>query len=167
MTAAERASARAALAPGTSAGVTEPMIEAMVRTFYSEIRRDPLLGPIFAGAIGEDWEPHQAKMSDFWSSVLLMSGRFKGSPMAAHVRLSDIGPQHFERWLDLFRRIAAEVCPEPAAALFIAKAEMIAGSLQLGIAASRGELPPVSATVGRRAPGRNRFADAGDFRHAS
>jgi hemoglobin len=99
---------------------------------------------VFNTAIA-DWEPHLARMCDFWSSVLLMSGRFKGSPTAAHVRLPDLGPTHFARWLELFRLTARRVCPEPAAALFIARAEMIAQSLQLGIAVSRGELPPVWA----------------------
>jgi hemoglobin len=39
------------------------------------------------------------------------------------------------------------VCPPDAAALFQAKADMIARSLQLGIAASRGEIPPLSAVA--------------------
>lgn len=144
MTLADRTSVRAALAPGASAGVTEALIETVVRAFYAEVRSDPLLGPVFNAAIA-DWEPHLVRMCDFWSSVLLMSGRFKGAPMAAHVRLPDLGPSHFARWLELFRAAARRVCPESAAALFIAKAEMIAQSLELGIAVNRGELPPLSA----------------------
>jgi hemoglobin len=81
-------------------------------------------------------------MCDFWSSVTLMSGRFKGAPMAAHVRIEGLRPTHFARWLHLFRQTAREVCPPAAAELFIARSEMIAESLQLGIAAARGELPP-------------------------
>ena len=42
--------------------------------------------------------------------------------------------------------------PAEAAALFIGKSEMIAESLQLGIAASRGELPAVCPVTGERAP---------------
>ena len=48
------------------------------------------------------------------------------------------------RWLHLFAQTARAVCPPPAAELFIAKSEMIAQSLQLGIAASRGEFPPMT-----------------------
>jgi hemoglobin len=124
-------------------GVTEALIETVVRAFYAEVRSDSMLGPVFNAAI-PDWEPHLVRMCDFWSSVLLMSGRFKGAPMAAHVRLPDLGPGHFAHWVELFRATVRRVCPEPAAELFIAKAEMIAESLQLGIAASRGELPPIS-----------------------
>jgi hemoglobin len=130
---------RARIAPGVQVGVTEPMIHAVVHAFYGKVRSDPALGPIFNRVIG-DWDEHLAKMCDFWSSVLLMTGRFKGSPMAAHIRVGGIRETHFARWLHLFRQTADEACPPPAAALFKARAEMIAQSLQLGIAASRGEI---------------------------
>jgi hemoglobin len=63
--------------------------------------------------------------------------------MAAHSRLADIRPTHFARWLHLFAETAEQLCPPEAAALFVARSQMIARSLQLGIAVSRGELPPV------------------------
>ncbi len=130
------------LGPGAAVGVTEPMIAAQVHAFYAKVRLDPELGPIFERILGDQWDIHLAKLCDFWSSVLLMSGRFKGAPMPAHARIAEIEPGHFARWLRLFRETAAEVCPPEAAALFVARAEMIAESLQLGIAMSRGELPP-------------------------
>ena len=117
------------------------MIRDLVHAFYGEVRSDPALGPIFTREIDGDWDAHLAKMCDFWSSVLLMTGRFKGSPMTAHARIPDIRPTHFARWLHVFRQTAERRCPRPAAALFVAKSEMIAQSLQLGIAVSRGELP--------------------------
>lgn len=117
------------------------MIHDLVHAFYAEVRIDPLLGPIFNRAIGEAWEDHLEKLCDFWSSVLLMTGRFKGTPMAVHVGIPDIGPSHFQRWLDIFARVAVETCPPQAAQMFVAKSRMIAQSLQLGIAAQRGELP--------------------------
>ncbi|HEX5262380.1 MAG TPA: group III truncated hemoglobin [Phenylobacterium sp.] len=129
------------IAPGVAAGVTEDMIAELVRAFYADVRRDPRLGPIFDRAIGAGWDAHLAKLCDFWSSVLLMTGRFKGSPMTAHAQISDIGPADFAVWLHLFGQVAERLCPPPAAALFVAKAAMIAQSLQLGIAHRRGELP--------------------------
>nr|WP_215906589.1 group III truncated hemoglobin [Phenylobacterium glaciei]QQZ49421.1 group III truncated hemoglobin [Phenylobacterium glaciei] len=122
------------------------MIHDLVHGFYATIRADPILGPIFNREVGDDWHPHLAKLCDFWSSVLLMTGRFKGSPMAAHAALPDITPAHFTRWLNLFRQSAEKLCPPDAAALFVAKSEMIAQSLQLGIAARRGDLPPLRAS---------------------
>jgi hemoglobin len=137
---------RPRVGPGSAVGVDEAMIHAQVHAFYGKVRTDPALGPIFNSAI-DDWDSHLAKMCDFWSSVLLMTGRFKGTPMAAHAALPDIRPTHFARWLHLFRQTAAEICPEPAAALFVEKSDMIAQSLQLGIAAARGALPPIRAST--------------------
>jgi len=141
-------SQRVRIGPGAFVGVTEEMIHDLVHGFYGKIRTDPALGPIFNRVI-TDWDPHLQKMCDFWSSVMLMTGRFKGAPMPAHIRIPDIQPTHFARWLHLFAETAAEVCPPEAAALFVARAEMIAQSLQFGIAASRGELPPVHGGPGR------------------
>jgi hemoglobin len=126
--------------PGAAAGVTEHMIHEVVHAFYAEVRTDPAIGPIFNRVIGEGWDDHLAKMCDFWSSVLLMTGRFKGAPMAAHIGVGEIRPTHFARWLHLFRQTVERRCPPDAAALFVAKSQMIAESLQLGIAASRDEL---------------------------
>ena len=133
--------APARVGPGVAVGVTEAMIHEVVHSFYGKIRRDPALGPIFNRTI-DDWDTHLARMCDFWSSVLLMSGRFKGTPMAAHARIADLGSSHFARWLHLFRQTVEALCPPSAAALFVAKSEMIAQSLQLGMAVSRGEIPP-------------------------
>jgi hemoglobin len=140
--------------PGVAVGITEPLIVGVVHEFYRRIRREPTLGPIFERVIGTDWDAHLVKMCDFWSSVLLMSGRFHGTPMMAHIRIEELGPQHFALWLRMFRETVTEVCQNEAAALFISKAEMIAQSLQMGIASSRGEVPsflrPISAS--RQAP---------------
>ena len=144
------ASARQHLAPGFAVGVDEAMIHAVVHGFYAKIRQDPALGPIFDRAIAEDaWPAHLQKMCDFWSSVMLMSGRFHGAPMPAHARIDGhdgqgLNGRHFARWLHLFSETVAELCPPEAAELFEAKSRMIAQSLQLGIAASRGKIAPIS-----------------------
>jgi hemoglobin len=78
-------------------------------------------------------------MCDFWSSVTLMSGRFKGSPMQAHIRIGNLRPTHFARWLHLFEQTAREVCPPEAADIFVEKSQMIARSLQMGLQLARGE----------------------------
>jgi len=122
---------RRQIAPGYAVGVTERMIAELVHAFYAKARADDLVGPIFEAAI-EDWDEHLAKLCDFWSSVTLMTGRFKGAPMPAHARLPGLDAVHFERWLELW---------PAAAALFIARAEMIARSFQYGLAVVRGELP--------------------------
>lgn len=139
--------------PGAAVGVTEVMIHGLVHGFYGKVRTDPALGPIFNGEIGDGWDEHLKKMCDFWSSVTLMTGRFKGAPMATHARIENIRATHFARWLHLFRQTALEQCPPDAAQLFISRSEMIAQSLQLGIEAARGVLPVMSAAAAREDPG--------------
>lgn len=130
--------------PGVAVGLTEEMIATQVRTFYGRVRQDPVLGPVFNEAI-EDWDDHLAKLCDFWSSVLLATARFRGSPMAAHARRPAIQDEHFALWLNLFESTARQVCPPAAAELFVEKSRMIGRSLALGLAVSRGELPALKA----------------------
>ena len=125
------------LSPGEKVGVTEPMIRQVVHAFYGKVRSDPVLGPIFNGAI-DDWDAHLAHLCDFWSAVLLGSGRFRGAPMEAHVRVAERSPMPFGRWLALFSQTAREHCPPDAAALFEVRAQAVARSLHLGIEAARG-----------------------------
>lgn len=134
-------------APGLAAGVTEEMIRDVVHSFYGLIRTDPALGPIFNSHV-DDWDHHLAKMCDFWSSVLLLTGRFKGAPVATHAQLPELRATHFARWLHLFRQTTASVRPAEAGALFVSRAEIIAESLQLGIAAARGRMPPAHSNGG-------------------
>jgi len=119
-------------------GIDEPMIERLVRTFYGAVRTDDLIGPVFAERI-VDWEPHIQRMCEFWSSVALMSGRYHGQPMVKHLPLPVDG-RHFDRWLELFERTARDVCPPVAAEHFIERAQRIAQSLEMGIAAGSGVL---------------------------
>lgn len=124
----------------TQAGIDEAMIESLVRTFYGRVRRDPLIGPVFEGRV-RDWEAHIERLCAFWSSVALRSGRYRGQPMAAHLPLPVDAP-HFDRWLELFASTAREICPPAAATLFLERAGRIAESLELGIAAHKGEIRP-------------------------
>jgi hemoglobin len=113
---------------------TDNQIETLVATFYARIRTDEELGPIFLAAIGEDWTAHLKTMCDFWSSVMNTSGRYKGKPIPAHVKLPGIEPRHFERWLRLFSETAHGLFVADLAALFVQRAERIAESLKLGFA---------------------------------
>jgi hemoglobin len=133
-------------APGETVGVTEAIIHRVVHAFYDRIRADEALGPIFSSKIA-DWEPHLAKMCDFWSSMLLMSKRYDGRPVPPHMTIEGLDRPHFERWLGLFRETARRECPPDMAALFIDRAERVAQSLQLSLDFQRGVLPPLKAPI--------------------
>ena len=110
--------------------VTEEDIATLVNEFYGKVRYDPLLGPVFAGAIGEEWGPHLAKMRAFWSSVFLASGTYKGNPMMAHLQLPPrLTAAHFQRWLDLWRETAGPPAPPDVAYQFVQRAEIICDRL--------------------------------------
>jgi len=113
--------------------VSEETIRQLVHAFYAKVREDDELGPIFARVIGQDWDAHLEKMCAFWSSVMLTSGRYKGNPMLAHMRLKMITEAHFLRWLSLFRATATELFAPGIAGAFISRSENIARSLQLGM----------------------------------
>lgn len=120
--------------PGHTAGIDRDMIASVVHGFYGEIRKDAVLGPIFEARIAEArWPVHLETMVDFWSSVLLSTGAYKGKPVPAHLPLA-LDDGHFIRWLDLFQSVAEAVCPPEAAALFVDRAERIAESLRFAIA---------------------------------
>ena len=132
-------------------GITEALIERLVREFYAKVRSDEVLGPIFEARI-LDWEPHVQRMFAFWSSVALMSGRYHGSPMAKHMPLP-VDADHFDRWLQLFETTAREVCAPEAATHFVELARRIAASLELGIAGSQGVMLGVGDRFRRQEAG--------------
>ncbi|KRE02385.1 preprotein translocase subunit TatC [Bosea sp. Root670] len=115
----------------------EPMIAELVRTFYARAREDKLIGPVFEAAV-EDWDHHIGKITDFWSGVMLRTGRYDGRPMRPHLILPLEG-KHFDRWLDLFEITAHEVCPPDIAQAFIVRARRIADSFEMARASQRGE----------------------------
>lgn len=120
---------------------SEEQIAELVDRFYARVRADEVLGPIFEAAICDGWAPHLARMRAFWSSVMLASRTYKGNPMVAHLNLPRLTREHFDRWLEMWRQTAGELCGEPAAEQFVGKAEMIAERL-LGTISLYHQAPP-------------------------
>jgi hemoglobin len=140
---AERARAKKT-AQAHALSINDALISNLVESFYGAIRGDALLGPIFESHVA-DWTPHLARMKDFWASVTLESGRFRGNPMLKHIAVGGLDSLHFDRWLVLWNRTLDEVVPNDAAAeVFRAAAERIAGSLLTGIKIQRDGLDAIS-----------------------
>ncbi|WP_266182694.1 group III truncated hemoglobin [Dyella humicola] len=118
------------------ATATEVGIATLVDRFYAKVRADEQLGPIFNGVIA-DWTAHKRILRDFWSSIVLRSGRYRGNPMGVHRELPPF-PQAFrQRWLALWRETAHEVFEASTAELFIGTAERVAQGLSLGMKLGR------------------------------
>jgi hemoglobin len=118
--------------------IDEASIARLVRTFYERAREDALIGPIFNSNVA-DWDHHIANITDFWSSIILRTGRYNGRPMRPHLILP-LRAEHFDRWLALFGQTAREIFSDEVAALFLDRAQRIADSFEMGIATTRGDI---------------------------
>lgn len=111
--------------------ITEASLAALIHGFYGRAREDELLGPVFGAAVS-DWAAHEDHLVAFWSSVMLGSGRFRGSPMAAHAR-QPISREMFPRWLALWAETVDSLF-EPTPALRLkTTAARIGQSFELGL----------------------------------
>lgn len=112
-----------------------PSVESLtelVHSFYAQVRADALLGPVFENALRDRWEPHLARMVDFWCTVALGSKRFRGNVFAKHMALQGVTPAHFAAWVRLWAEQTERLfAPEVARDLQIT-AHGIARNLFLG-----------------------------------
>lgn len=102
-------------------GITEDLIRAVVDEFYRRARRDDQLGPIFETYVAS-WDVHLARMTDFWSSALLRTGRYAGQPVAQHMRIVGLRGDHFTRWIELFEETVLDLCTPSHAEAFLSRA---------------------------------------------
>ena len=83
-------------------------IHLLVNIFYSKIRKNELLGPIFNAHIEDDmWPEHIKQLTDFWETNLFGVAKFKGNPTQKHIKVdknSDhtISQLHFGKWLQFW-----------------------------------------------------------------
>lgn len=134
---------------GAQGAVREEEIRPLLDLFYGRVREDPQLGPVFEQVVGTsaaDWDRHLIRLTDFWSSVMLRSGRYHGDPFSAHLRLPQLEPDMFDRWLALFGESCAEMLAPEVAEAFIERAQRIARSLRMGLFE---RLPARTASVAR------------------
>ncbi len=114
--------------------INDATLGVMIDRFYQAVRADTVLGPVFETAIAnDDWPRHLATMRRFWSSVMLASGAYSGSPVEVHRHVAGLERPMFAHWLALFEANAVALFTPDAAARLLDKAERIAGSLQVAV----------------------------------
>jgi hemoglobin len=74
----------------------------LLRHFYADVRQHHEIGPIFLAQI-HDWPAHLEKIADFWSGATGGLANYSGPMPQRHFSLG-LEAQHFEAWLDLWRR---------------------------------------------------------------
>ncbi|MCT6719852.1 group III truncated hemoglobin [Acidovorax sp. K2F] len=93
--------------PTQTAGKLAPSAESitqLVHGFYGDVRRDPLLGPVFEKALHGHWDAHLQRLVDFWSTVALGARSFKGDVFGKHMALEGVTPAHFAAWVALWQQ---------------------------------------------------------------
>lgn len=118
--------------PALPSTLSEALVSDLVHLFYARIREDEVLGPLFEERLEGRWDDHLVRMVEFWESVVLLTGRYRGRPHEKH-RGMLLDPRHFWRWLALFETTTRELCTGHAAETFISRAHRIADSLQIGL----------------------------------
>ncbi|WP_054415444.1 group III truncated hemoglobin [Hymenobacter sp. DG25A] len=89
---------------------TQEDIRRLIDAFYTLVRQDALLGPVFAVRIPDGhWPTHLDTMTRFWTAALLAQpAGYRGNPGAKHLYLP-IEKEHFQRWLQLFGHTVDEM----------------------------------------------------------
>ena len=118
-------------AKAEAVGVDEDYIDLLLATFYARVQTHEVLAPIFKDAIGDTWDEHLIIIRSFWVSFIFGDGSYNRVMGAIHKNLSDIRPEHFAIWLELFNATLEDTAPTPQAVeFFMTKANRIAKGLQ-------------------------------------
>jgi hemoglobin len=125
---------------GSERTLDEGTIRVVVEEFYAVARQDDVIGPVFKRVVPSDrWREHIDTIVDFWSSMLLGTGRYTGRPLRKHLVIPELEDRHFRRWLALFRHTAERVCNADAAAVLVERSERVGNSFRMNVAMHRGE----------------------------
>lgn len=115
-------------------------IELLVNSFYDKVKTDDTIGYFFTEVAQVDWPVHLPRMYDFWESIVLGTGDFKGNPMAKHMQLnlkSKLLPAHFKHWLLLWQQTVDELFVGEKAEEIKNRARLIAGVIEFKVSDRR------------------------------
>jgi hemoglobin len=115
-------------------------IRDVVVAFYRRAFTDDLLGPVFVDVARMDLDEHLPTMCDFWETVLLRTGAYRGNALRPHLLLNAqvrLTPEHFDRWLRLWTTTIEERHRGERADHAALQARRIAGALLRRLGSSR------------------------------
>lgn len=112
--------------------VTPEQIDQVVAAFYAAVRRDAVLGPVFADKIS-NWAEHEHKITAFWRNAILYDRGYAGNPMQIHVAAGSVRATHFPVWLGLFDQTLEDYLSPDIAAAWSALAHRIGAGLRYGV----------------------------------
>lgn len=115
----------------------------LVNTFYTKVRANDELGPIFNTAI-KDWDSHLIHLTNFWESQLFRKNVFSGNPLKKHVEVdgnnnNQLTNDLFGLWLQFWLGTIDELFKGELANLAKDRARNIASFMFMEIFRSRQE----------------------------
>lgn len=122
---------------------TREDVSLLVNTFYSKVRKDNLLGPIFNGII-TDWKTHLELLTDFWETNLFFERKYFGNPLHTHIEVdkkcgNTINELHFGTWINLWLETINELFEGETAQIAITRARNMGTFMHLNIHNARNE----------------------------
>ena len=108
-------------------------IDELVECFYARVLEDEVLAPVFIDVAEIDLDRHLPRIKAFWRKMLLGHPDYSDNMVARHVAVharERFRPEHFERWLSLFRASVDEHFEGPGADRARLLAERIAANLE-------------------------------------
>jgi len=111
-------------------------VQLLVDRFYEKVLKDDIIGVFFTETVQLDWQTHIPTMYNFWETILLSSNNYHGNPMAKHKELNKkkkLEPEHFKRWLALWKETVNSLFDGEKATMAINKSEQIGQIMQLKI----------------------------------
>jgi hemoglobin len=112
-------------------------IEVLMKTFYTAMLQDDLLGPVFTEVAKIDLDEHLPILADFWESILFDRPVYSRNTMQPHLHLHARTPlhkAHFDRWLHYFNQALDTLFAGPKATLAKQRALSVATVMQIKIA---------------------------------
>lgn len=108
-------------------------IELLIKSFYSKVKKDDIIGFIFNDIAKVNWEHHLPIIFDFWETLLLDAASYRKNAMEVHYTLNRKVPleeTHFRRWLNLFSETVDDLFTGRIATMAKTKAKSIASLMQ-------------------------------------
>jgi hemoglobin len=115
--------------------LNEALLRRVIEEFYTRVRADPELGPVFNPILEGRWEPHIEKIMSFWMTATRLGSGYKGRDfMPAHLRHDTVRAEQLPQWLNLFGATARELCAPDDAEALIRIAQQMAENMAISLA---------------------------------
>ncbi len=101
-------------------------LKLFLEKFYEAAQENEVIGEKF---VHLDMHEHIDVIVDFWDSVIFGTNQYHGDPFGKHLNLA-LTQEHFETWLDLFKKILTNTYEGKNTNEIILRAETIARVFQ-------------------------------------